>query len=80
MNKNSKLVSLELPEKVKPTLNCYVADKRSPNDYVFPELKDIDNGDDKSIYAKSKVANKHLKTIAEKAGITKKTNHPHLAS
>ncbi|MCC4212954.1 site-specific integrase [Leeuwenhoekiella parthenopeia] len=76
MNKNSKLVSLELPEKVKPILNCYLADKRSPGDYVFPELKEIDSADDKAIYARSKVANKHLnkqlKTIAEKAGFTKK--------
>jgi integrase len=76
MNKNSKLVSLQLPDKIHSILNQYTQYKRCVDDFVFPELKVVDPNDQKQIYAKAKIANKwlntHLREIARKAGITKK--------
>lgn len=76
MNKNSKLVSLQLPEKVTNILREYIENKREVNDYIFPELKMIDPSNKKKIFDKSKRANRvinaFLAEIAEKAGITKK--------
>lgn len=45
MNKNSKLLSLKIPEKVSQILEQYKDDKRGENDFVFPELTK-DNLDD----------------------------------
>ncbi|WP_424492392.1 phage integrase SAM-like domain-containing protein [Salinimicrobium sp. GXAS 041] len=76
MNKNSKLVSLQLPDKIHSILNQYTQFRRGADDFVFPELKVVDPNDQKQIYAKAKIANKwlngHLKEIARKSGITKK--------
>lgn len=76
MNKNSKLVSLQLPEKVNNILKDYIEEKRKENDYVFPELKTVDQNDKKKIFNKSKRANRvinsKLTEIAQKAGISKK--------
>ncbi|WP_423818007.1 site-specific integrase [Salinimicrobium sp. TIG7-5_MAKvit] len=76
MNKNSKLVSLQLPDKIHSILNQYIQYKRGADDFVFPELKVVAPNDQKQIYAKAKIANKwlnaHLREIARKAGITKK--------
>lgn len=76
MNKNSKLVSLQLPEKAKNILNDYVSSKRDENDYVFPELKVVDQKNKKKIFDRSKranrVLNKYLAEIAVKAEIKKK--------
>ena len=76
MNKNSKLVSLQLPKKVHGILNDYVDDKFEENDYIFPELKLVDPKNKKQIFDKSKRGNRkinaQLVTIAEKAGISKK--------
>ncbi|WP_373060074.1 phage integrase SAM-like domain-containing protein [Zunongwangia sp. H14] len=76
MNKNSKLVSLQLPDKIHSILNQYTQYRRGADDFVFPELKVVDPNDQKQMYAKAKIANKwlngQLKEIARKAGITKK--------
>ena len=76
MNKNSKLVSLQLPEKIHAILKDYINDKGSDNDFIFPELKVVDPSDEKQLYAKAKNANKWLNSrlteVAIKAGITKK--------
>jgi integrase/recombinase XerD len=39
MNKNSKPVSLKVPEKAQRILDRYEASKQHPNDFVFPYLK-----------------------------------------
>ncbi|MBZ9728764.1 site-specific integrase [Salegentibacter sp. JZCK2] len=76
MNKNSKLVSLQLPEKIHAILKDYINDKGSDNDFIFPELKVVDPSNEKQLYAKAKNANKWLNSrlteVAIKAGITKK--------
>lgn len=76
MNKNSKLVSLQLPDKIHAILEDYIKDKRDESDYIFPELKVVDQNDKKRLFDKSKRANRnlnsHLTYIAEKAGISKK--------
>lgn len=76
MNKNSKLVSLKLPDKLVPLLKSYEEDKLRSNDFVFPELKKADFKNERDVYAKTNTAtnkfNKYLKEIAVKAEINKK--------
>lgn len=42
MGKNHKKLSLKLPEKALAIINQYTADARDSNDYIFPELKRLD--------------------------------------
>jgi len=76
MNKNSKLLSLKIPEKAELILAHYLDDKQSDNDFIFPELKRANTRNAQDVYAKTKTANKKfnhfLKQIAQKAGIHKK--------
>jgi integrase/recombinase XerD len=76
MNKNEKLLSLKLPEKIYPILKAYEAEKVNTNDFVFPEMKKANLKDPKDILAKTKTANKkfnkYLESIAKKANIEKK--------
>ena len=76
MNKNSKLLSLKIPEKVFPILEYYKPEKQNNDDFVFPEMKKADFKDAKDVYAKTKTAtkkfNKYLFGVAKKAKITKK--------
>ena len=76
MNKNSKLLSLKIPDKVLRILDFYRDDKRYATDFVFPELKKANLDDAKDIYNKRKTATKkfndNLKSIAKKAKIDKK--------
>lgn len=76
MNKNDKLLSLKLPNKVLPIIEEYRKEKLKQNDFIFPELKKANLKSDKDILAKTKTANKkfnkYLETIAEKAEINKK--------
>jgi len=76
MNKNSKLLSLKISEKVLPILNNYSSDKQGEDDFIFPEMKKANLKDAKDIYAKTKTAtkkfNKFLGQVAEKAQINKK--------
>lgn len=76
MNKNSKLLSLKIPDKVLPILDYYKLEKLNENDFVFPEIKKADLKDAKDVYAKSRTAtkkfNKYLVEVAKKAKITKK--------
>jgi integrase len=76
MNKNSKLLSLKIPEKALSILEYYKSTKRSDNDFVFPELKKADLDDARDVYAKTKTAtkkfNKYLVEVAKKAKVKKK--------
>ena len=73
MNKNSKLLSLKIPDKVLSILDFYRDDKKHATDFVFPELKKANLDDAKDIYNKRKTATKkfndNLKSIAKKAKI-----------
>ena len=75
MGKNSKLLSLKIPEKIQDILDFYINDKRNNNDFIFPELKKANVRDARDVHRKIKTANKkfnyYLKGIAEKAKIEK---------
>ncbi len=75
MHKNAKLLSLKIPEKVLKILDQYNDDKRSDDDFVFPELKKANLDDAKDVYNKRKTATKkfndNLKSISKKAKINK---------
>lgn len=76
MNKNEKLISLKLPEKIYPILSVYECEKRGENDFIFPELKKANLKNAKDVLAKTKTANKkfnkYLDQIGKRAGINKK--------
>ncbi|MCM4155480.1 recombinase [Gramella sp. AN32] len=76
MSKNSKLVSLQLPDKIHTILKDYITDKRAENDYIFPELKVANPESEKSLFDKTKrgnrVLNSYLSKVASKAGVKKK--------
>jgi len=76
MNKNSKLLSLKIPEKVFPILDYYRSEKLNEGDFVFPEMKKADLKNAKNVYAKTKTAtkkfNKYLIEVAKKAKVKKK--------
>ena len=76
MNKNEKLLSLKLPEKIYPILKDYKKEKRDTDDFIFPEMKKADLENPKDVLAKTKTANKkfnkYLESIAKKAEIDKK--------
>jgi integrase len=76
MNKNDKLLSLKLPEKILPILKHYKANKEHKKDFVFSELKNVNLKNPKNVLAKTKTANKkfnkYLAKIAIKADIDKK--------
>ena len=76
MDKNSKLLSLKVPDKAYSTLECYRSEKKNDEDFVFPEMKKANLKDPKDVYAKTKTSNKkfnkYLKQVASKAEISKK--------
>ncbi len=76
MNKNAKLLSLKIPQKIQQILDQYRGDKRNDIDFVFPEMKKANLGDAKDVYNKRRTAikkfNDNLKSICKKAEIKKK--------
>lgn len=76
MNKNDKLLSLKLPNKVLPILEIYEGSKQSKNDFIFPEMKKANFENLHDVFAKTNTAtskfNKHLRSIAKKASLDKK--------
>lgn len=76
MNKNEKLLSLKLPDKIYPILKAYEDQKENSDDFIFPEMKKADLSNPKDVLAKTKTANKkfnlYLEKVAEKAKIDKK--------
>ncbi|SDE12343.1 Site-specific recombinase XerD [Pricia antarctica] len=76
MNKNEKLLSLKLPEKVTAILKGYKKNMKSIDDFIFPEMKKANLKDAHDVLAKTKTAtkkfNKYLSRLADKANIDKK--------
>ncbi|MEH6703979.1 MAG: site-specific integrase [Galbibacter orientalis] len=76
MSKNTKIVSLKIPQKAMIILKYYENNKNGADDFIFPEMKKADFSEAKDVYNKIKVAtskfNKNLKSIVKKAGINKK--------
>lgn len=75
MGKNKKVLSLKVPEKAAKILALYEYDKHSEDDFIFPELKEVDLSDAKLVRQRLKnggrVINKHLKQVAEKIELGK---------
>ncbi len=75
MGKNSKALSLKIPEKAAAILEQYKADQNGTDDYVFPELKKADPTSPRDIQLKvtnnTKTLNKHLKRVAAKMELDK---------
>ncbi len=75
MNKNSKQLSLIVPEKVNDILEDYKQDQRSDDDYILPELKMSLSQSPKDIFGRTRSANgalnKALRKAAKKAKIDK---------
>jgi integrase len=76
MNKNSKAISLKIPEKVLPIIAYYKKGKNHKTKYLFPDLKMVQEEDLKDIHTRTKSTTKRinnaLKIIAERVGIDKK--------
>jgi integrase/recombinase XerD len=82
MHKNDKPVSIKIPDKVKQILIYYKKDKRSEDDFVFPDMKSARLTDQRDVQRKINTAkkkfNKYLKRIAKLSGI-KKNLSSHIA-
>ena len=77
MGKNDKVGTLKIPEKVNKILTQYKPFKRGEEDFIFPELKDVDISDqfvlERTIAFKTSAIDKCLKKdVAPAANITKK--------
>jgi site-specific recombinase XerD len=77
MGKNEKGGSLKVPKKVLDIVTQYKAEKRSDDDFIFPELKTLNDTEDKFIIQRrimnmtSRVDKTLRNVIAKKAEITK---------
>lgn len=76
MNKNSKVVSLKVSDKLQKIIDQYSSPNLGPDDYIFPELRSVNHNNAKRMLRSTKNAtlkfNKHLKKVAEKAAVNKK--------
>ncbi|TLF45272.1 site-specific integrase [Maribacter aurantiacus] len=76
MGKNEKLLSLKIPDKVRPILKSYEFITPTEDDFVFPELKNVNHKSPKEVFNKIKTStkklNKYLGQIAEIALLDKK--------
>ncbi|MFD0836753.1 tyrosine-type recombinase/integrase [Mariniflexile aquimaris] len=74
MNKNNKLVSLKVPDKVLKILDKL--ERHEDSVFLFKELEGVDANDNRLIRTRIKTAtrnfNRRLELVAEKAGIDKK--------
>ncbi len=76
MGKNRKPGSLKLPEQVEMIFAHYLSDKRSEDDYIFPELKVVTDRSDAYLVQRKisyaiKNTNKYLKKLAARLGMEK---------
>jgi len=75
MGKNSKVLSLKIPDQAMNILNQYEDDKSSEIDFVFPELKIADHNSPHDVRCKikngNKIINKSLKKVAETIKLNK---------
>lgn len=80
MGKNNKSGSIKVSDKAQKIINYYKKEKRSNNDFLFPELKRANLNSKRDVYRKMKTAvrkfNRDLKEIASLAKIDKNiSNH-----
>lgn len=76
MNKNSKLVTLKIPDKANAILKIYQQNYSIKDDLIFDYLKGTDLDDSQMVSIRTQTItrnlNRHLKKVAAKLGITKK--------
>ncbi len=76
MNKNSKLVTLKIPDKANAILKIYQHNYILKNDFIFEYLKGIDLDDSHMVSVRTQTItrnlNRHLKKVAAKLNINKK--------
>ncbi len=76
MNKNSKVISLKISDKLQEIINNYADPNLNVNEFIFPELRGIEPDNFDRMLRSTKNAtlkfNKYLKLIAGKAKIDKK--------
>ena len=76
MGKNKKVVSLKMPDKAIAIINAYKDQKRTHDDFIFPEYKKVNPKDPKDQHRKLKTAvkkvNRYLVQIADELEIDKK--------
>ena len=76
MNKNEKLLSLKIPPKLIKILEEYQIGMENPEDFIFPDMKGVDQEDAEAVLTRTntvtKRLNEYLDRIACKAGIDKK--------
>ena len=76
MNKNSKLLSLKIPDKIFPILDTYKESKISIDDFIFPEMKKANMENHSDILTKTNTAtkkiNKYLEQLSKKIDLNKK--------
>ncbi len=75
MNKNSKIVSLKIPDKAKVVIEEYQNEKSSNDGLIFPYLNNDDLNDSEQISIRTQTItrnlNRHLKKVATKLEINK---------
>ncbi len=75
MGKNSKVLSLKVPQKALSILALYEGDRSSMDDFVFPELRKADLNSKKDIQLKiansTKTLNKHLDRVGKRLELDK---------
>ncbi|HCO84225.1 MAG TPA: recombinase [Arenibacter sp.] len=76
MNKNSKLVTLKIPDKANAILKMYQQNYSLKNDLIFDYLKGTDLDDSQMVSVRTQTItrnlNRHLKKVAAKLNINKK--------
>lgn len=76
IGKNSRPMDVPVPEQILPILKYYEEDKRSDDDYVFPDLKKAKQNSPQDIYKKIRNANSkindNLMIVAKIAKVEKK--------
>lgn len=82
MDKNKKLLSMKIPDKAFAIIEKFKSIKTSEEDYIFPELKEMNTDNVKEVFTKTKAVNKktnkYLKSIAKKT-MLKKSLTMHIA-
>ena len=82
MHKNSKPITLKIPEKAQSILEFYKKGRKKADDYIFPWLEKANQDDIEDLYRKNRdtarLFNRYLKKIATQAGIEKNLSH-HIA-
>lgn len=82
MNKNSKLVSLKIPDKAKEMFKLYKKEMAFENDLIFPYLREVDLNDSKKVSIRTQTITRNLNRLLKKVCVKldiKKNMSMHIA-